>query len=74
LLLITEIQKQAAFKPYRTGQYDTLKIYFKAHGAKTQNLVINFDHDDWVLRDNQKTLQEVGCGRSCEESLLTIRK
>ena len=72
MLLIAEIQKQAAFKPYRTGQYDTLKIYFKAHGAKTQNLVINFDRDDWVLRDDKKTLQEVGCGMYLERSLLTI--
>lgn len=30
----TEIQTQAAFKPFRTVKYDTLKIYVKAHGFK----------------------------------------
>ena len=31
---------------------------------QTQNLVINMDCDDWLLEDDEKTLQEVGCGSS----------
>ena len=31
---------------------DTLKLYTRAHGAKTTNLIINLDHPDWMLDDN----------------------
>ena len=69
---MAEIQKQSSFKAFRTVNYDTLKIYVKAHGFKvlsppkilliqTQNLIINLDHDDWTLTDDQ-TLQDAGCG------------
>ena len=34
LSLKLEIQKQSGFKPFRTVDYDTLKIYVKAHGFK----------------------------------------
>ena len=40
---------------------DTLKVYFAAHGTKTQNLIINLDHDDdaspWFMT-NDKTLSD----------------
>lgn len=26
------------------------------------NLIINLDHDDWILTDPDATLQSVGCG------------
>lgn len=28
------------------------------------NLIINLDHDDWILTDPEATLQSVGCGES----------
>lgn len=28
------------------------------------NLIINLDHDDWILSDPEATLQSVGCGES----------
>lgn len=28
------------------------------------NLIINLDHDDWILNDPNKTLAEVGAGMS----------
>ena len=31
---MAEIQKQSGFKAFRTVNYDTLKIYVKAHGFK----------------------------------------
>lgn len=45
---------------------DTLKLYTKAHGAKTMNLIINLDHDeDWILHDdNTKFLIDYGIGKS----------
>jgi len=39
-----------------------LKLYTVAHGHKAMNLIINLDHDDWVLGDMGKTLAEVGTG------------
>ncbi|CAJ0649317.1 8513_t:CDS:2 [Entrophospora sp. SA101] len=40
---------------YRTVK-NTLKIYTKAHGFKNQNLVINTDHDEWLLNNENETL------------------
>jgi hypothetical protein len=39
-----------------------MKKYTVAHGHKTQNLIINLDHDDWILSDLDATLASVGCG------------
>jgi len=41
---------------------DCLKLYTKAHGSKTTNLIINLDHDDWILDDDNVTLASVGMG------------
>ncbi|KAL4074536.1 hypothetical protein V8B97DRAFT_2005481 [Scleroderma yunnanense] len=50
------------------AKQDTLKVYTKAHGAKTSNLIINLDHDEWILNDNNKTLAEVGFENETEVS------
>ncbi|KAG9305646.1 hypothetical protein G9A89_022568 [Geosiphon pyriformis] len=48
---------------------DTLKIYTKAHGSKTQNLTINLDHDeDWILKDDNFTLSSYGIENETELS------
>ncbi|KAL4064327.1 cytoplasmic protein [Scleroderma citrinum] len=62
------IQSRPAWKPYRNTALDTLKVYTKAHGAKTSNLIINLDHDEWILNDNNKTLAEVGFENETEVS------
>ena len=49
---------------YHTSQYIA---------DKTQNLIINMDHENWTLKDEQ-TLQEVGCGNICCVGLLNCRK
>lgn len=52
-----------ALRPYRNVDLDTLKIYTKAHGSKTMNLVINFENDEnWILTDPNKTLLQYGVG------------
>lgn len=60
-----------AFRSYAPS-LDALKIYTRAHGAKTTNLVINLDHDpEWLLDDEEsrgKTLQEVGLENEAEVS------
>ncbi|KIK31350.1 hypothetical protein PISMIDRAFT_5824 [Pisolithus microcarpus 441] len=77
---LKNIAKQAVrsgpgWKAYRNVDLDTLKLYTKAHGAKerlygsvTSNLIINLDHDDWVLDDENKTLAEVGLENETEVS------
>ncbi|THV05026.1 hypothetical protein K435DRAFT_826539 [Dendrothele bispora CBS 962.96] len=62
------IQTQPGWKPYRNVTLDTLKLYSRAHGAKTTNLIINLDNDDWILDDDSKTLAEVGFENETEVS------
>ncbi|KAF8629495.1 hypothetical protein AX15_003412 [Amanita polypyramis BW_CC] len=62
------IQSQSVWKAYRDVALDTLKLYTKAHGAKTTNLIINLDHDDWILDNEDKTLTDVGFENETEVS------
>jgi len=62
------IQTQPGWKPYRPVNLDTLKLYTKAHGAKTTNLIINLDHDEWILSDEGKQLSEYGLENETEVS------
>lgn len=69
---IKYVQTNGAFRPFRNVEYDTLKVYTHAHGSKTVNLVINFDHDeDWMLdvRDEKKKLVDYGISNETEISL-----
>ncbi|WVQ64688.1 uncharacterized protein L199_002855 [Kwoniella botswanensis] len=66
-LVREEIKKQSGFKPYRTLVLDTMKLYTVAHGHKTTNLIINLDHDEWIL-DPTKTLREIGAQNETEIS------
>lgn len=63
------IASQPAFRAYRTVDLNTVKIYTKAHGSKTMNLVINLDHDDWVLQNHSKTLSDYGIENEAELSV-----
>lgn len=62
------IQTSSGWKPYRNVHLDTLKLYTKAHGAKTTNLIINMDHDDWIFDDDARTLAELGIENETEIS------
>ncbi|KAJ8456577.1 hypothetical protein ONZ51_g12040 [Trametes cubensis] len=67
-LSVVAIQTQPAWKPYRNVALDTIKLYTKAHGAKTTNLIINLDHDEWIFEDDSKTLAEMGLENESEVS------
>ncbi|PPQ89073.1 hypothetical protein CVT25_006445 [Psilocybe cyanescens] len=67
------VATQPGWKPYRNVSLNTLKLYMKAHGAKTSNLIINLDHDDWILRDEQKSLAEVGFENETEVSFFDLK-
>ncbi|KAI0340160.1 hypothetical protein BDW22DRAFT_1360689 [Trametopsis cervina] len=62
------IKTQPGWKPYYNVQLDTMKLYTKAHGAKTTNLIINLDHDDWILQDDSKLLADYGFENETEVS------
>ncbi|KAK9494273.1 hypothetical protein V1508DRAFT_413456 [Lipomyces doorenjongii] len=63
------IMTQGAFRSFRNVEYNTLKLYTKAHGSKTTNLIINLENDDWILSDHSKTLQGCGIENETEISL-----
>ncbi|GAA5850476.1 hypothetical protein JCM8547_001886 [Rhodosporidiobolus lusitaniae] len=63
-----QVKTAPGFKPYRTCELDTLKLYTKAHGSKTTNLIINLEHDDDILRDDSVTLESVGIENESEIS------
>ncbi|CAG7846244.1 SubName: Full=Uncharacterized protein {ECO:0000313/EMBL:CCA68849.1} [Serendipita indica DSM 11827] len=62
------IKTLPGWKPYRTLDLDTLKLYTKAHGAKTTNLIINLDHDEWILEDENAFLANIGFENETEVS------
>ncbi|KIK63845.1 hypothetical protein GYMLUDRAFT_40928 [Collybiopsis luxurians FD-317 M1] len=62
------IQTQSGWKPYRNVELDTMKLYAQAHGAKTTNLIINLDRDEWILDDDSKTLADLGFENETEIS------
>lgn len=68
VLLPTALRTTPGFKAYRTVTFDTLKLYTQAHSHKTMNLIINLDHDEWILSDMSKTLAECGAVNETEYS------
>ncbi|KAK6204402.1 uncharacterized protein RJT21DRAFT_116817 [Scheffersomyces amazonensis] len=70
------IQTTGGLRPYRSVEYDTIKIYTKAHGSKSMNLVINFEEDEeWVLingvdkKGEDKSLWDLGVENETELSV-----
>jgi len=66
---LVAVSTQPGWKPYRNVRLDTLKLYTRAHGSKTSNLIINLDHDDWILDDGTQTLADAGFENETEVSL-----
>ncbi|KAF8610213.1 hypothetical protein BDV93DRAFT_517377 [Ceratobasidium sp. AG-I] len=62
------VRTEPGWKAYRTVELDTLKLYTKAHGAKTTNLIINLDHDEWILNDDSAVLATIGFENETEVS------
>ncbi|KAF8952898.1 hypothetical protein BGZ46_003342, partial [Entomortierella lignicola] len=64
------VKTTPGWKPYQTVVFDTLKLYTKAHGAKTMNLIINMDHDeDWILNNDDEILAQHGIENETEISI-----
>jgi len=65
----THIASAPGWKTFQNLPLDTFKLYSKAHGSKTTNLIINLDHDEWMMEDGTKTLAEYGLEHESEISL-----
>ncbi|KAI5857005.1 hypothetical protein BZA05DRAFT_415715 [Tricharina praecox] len=74
-LVKTHVQTQPGFKAYKTLQPDTLKLYTKAHGTKTNNLIINMEDKEETLmfRDDSATLASYGCEHETEISFFVLK-
>ncbi|CDZ96467.1 Uncharacterized conserved protein [Phaffia rhodozyma] len=67
-----EIPITLGFKPFKTSidKLDTIKLYTKAHGHKTMNLIINFEDDetDILSPGTEATLASYGIENETELS------
>ncbi|PWY96879.1 hypothetical protein BCV70DRAFT_146347, partial [Testicularia cyperi] len=55
----SHVKTDSGYRPFRSyaDKLDTLKLYTRAHGSKTTNLIINLDKPNWILsNDNLKDL------------------
>ncbi|KAG0297048.1 hypothetical protein BGZ98_000720 [Dissophora globulifera] len=70
VLIIEKIKTLPGWKPYQNVVFDTLKLYTKAHGAKTMNLIINMENDqDLVLANDEELLVNRGIENETEISI-----
>lgn len=63
-----EIYDNPRWSRYHNLTLDTMKLYTKAHGTKTVNLIINLDRDDLIFEDESATLQQLGVENETEIS------
>ncbi|XP_058508342.1 UPF0538 protein C2orf76 homolog [Solea solea] len=52
--------------PFRTYTYDTMKIIHQAHGAKTNELVMNLENDEDLILQDDQTLRAAGVANETE--------
>ncbi|KAF8582210.1 hypothetical protein K439DRAFT_167532 [Ramaria rubella] len=62
------LQTQPGWKPFQNVDLNTLKLYTKAHGSKTSNLIINLDHEELILDDESACLADLGIENETEIS------
>jgi len=58
--------------PFRKYDYDTLKIEHQAHGAKTNDPVINCENDEDLILKPGKQLKDMGIKNETEISLFKM--
>ncbi|XP_045843118.1 UPF0538 protein C2orf76 homolog [Meles meles] len=52
--------------PFRNCKYDKLKIVHQAHKAKTNELVLSLEDDDWLMLEEACTLRAAGIAHETE--------
>ncbi|KAN0014523.1 hypothetical protein ACTFIU_000841 [Dictyostelium citrinum] len=70
-LVSEKIQTTPGFTPFKTKQYDSMKIFFVPHGQKPNNLTINLENDHYFLNNN-KSLAENGVVYETEISFFVM--
>lgn len=73
-IICERIQTTPGFAPYRNHKCDSLKIYTLKHGHKSNNLTMNLDHDEWILRDKTATLAFAGIEDETEISFFNMEE
>ncbi|KAF9119679.1 hypothetical protein BGW39_000123 [Mortierella sp. 14UC] len=69
-MIIEMVKTTPGWKPYQNVVLDTLKLYTKAHGAKSMNLIINMDHDaEGIMSDDDEILANHGIENETEISI-----
>lgn len=59
-------------KPYHNNNFNVMKLYVKAHGSKTTNLVINLGNDEEKVLNDNKTLKELDIEDETEISYFNL--
>lgn len=68
-MVYKRIEETSNLAQYRTCRWDTFKTYYHAHGAKTNNPMINiFQDESLLLRDEDLSLYELGIRHESEIS------
>lgn len=69
VLINTEITNHRNLPPpFKTFDYDTLKIEYKAHGAKTSDPLMNTEDDDNLILKDGMSLKDNGIEHETEIS------
>lgn len=64
-----EVKSKPNLKQFEKCQWDTFKMYYQPHGAKTNNPMINTGGDEClILSDYEATLDGLGLGHETEVS------
>ncbi|KAJ3424368.1 hypothetical protein M0813_09303 [Anaeramoeba flamelloides] len=67
------IKTDSKFLPFRSVEYETIKIFSFPFQNKEDNFVINLTKDDeWIL-DDEKTLKECNLENECEISFFNFQ-
>jgi len=60
--------------PFKTYNYDTLKISHQAGGFKANDIVINLEGDEALILPGEKTLEECGVKSETELSFFILKE
>eukprot|EP00871_Galdieria_phlegrea_P004342 jgi/Galph1/4909/GphlegSOOS_G3558.1 len=70
----TTLRNSPSLRSYESCPFDTLKIYTPSGSShKEQSLVINFDHEDWIIGDND-TLESKRVANEAEISFFNCEQ
>lgn len=57
-MILLEMKTAAGCKPFLSNSFDCLKLYVKAHGSKTTNLIVNLDHEELIMEPTKYLIED----------------